>query len=494
MKDKNHDSFFDDKTEEKGPEEKLMAMVDTIEKSPAVELKAGTMVKGNVHSIGKEYIFVDVGQKNEAVIKKVEFLDSEGDVTIKAGDTIDAFVISTDNDEIVLSKTLSGRKTRIKELIEASKEKIPVEGKVTGINKGGFNVTVMGRKAFCPFSHIELKYVDEPNSYLSKTFPFVITRVENRGRNIVLSRLPLLEKNLYARFDELEKYREGKKVLKGTISKITKFGLFVDLGGVEGLVHVSEVSWDRAENLKGEFKDGQIIECVILRIERKEPLKNSKISLSIRMVGENPWDNISKKLVVGSVVMGTITRLANFGAFVHLLPGIEGLIHISEMSWTKRVHHPSDIVSEGDNVKVTIIAVDGAKRSVSCSLKDIADNPWNSVAEKYPEGLKVSGIVVSETKYGFFVDLDESISGLLVRNKIAKEKKEDLKKGQKIEVTIEEIDIVNCRITLSYGIESSAGKYMKAAKQGDAGKKQKVLKKPPSEFGELLKAAFEKKK
>ena len=494
MKDKNHDSFFDDKADEKNSEEKLMVMVDTIKKPPAVELTAGTMVKGTIHSIGKEYLFVDVGQKNEAVIKKEEFFDNERNIKIKAGDTIDVFVISVDNDEIVLSKSAGSRKTKIKDLLGLSQEKTPVEGKVTGINKGGFNVTVMGRKAFCPFSHIELKYVDDPNSYLLKTFSFVITRVENRGRNIVLSRLPLLEKNLYSRFDELEKYMKEKKVLKGTISKITKFGLFVDLGGVDGLVHVSEVSWDRAENLKEAFKDGQIIECIILKIEKNEPLKNSKISLSLRMAGENPWDNISKKLVIGSVVMGTITRLAKFGAFVHLLPGIEGLIHISEMSWTKRVHHPSEIVSEGDNVKVTILAVDEAKRSVSCSLKDIADNPWNSVAEKYHEGSKVTGTIVSETKYGFFVDLDENISGLLVRNKIAKEIKGDVKKGQKIEVTIEEIDIANCRITLSYGLKSGAGMQVEAAKPGNSGKKQKGLIKPSSEFGELLKAAINKKK
>lgn len=494
MKDKKYDGFFDEKAEEESPQEKLMAMVDTVEKIPSVELKNGTMVKGSIHSIGKEYIYVDVGQKNEAVIKKAEFIDSDGKLKVDAGDTIDAFVISTDNDEIVLSKTLSGRKAKIRELIEASNRRVPIEGKVTGINKGGFNVTIMGRKAFCPFSHIDLKYVDEPNSYLLKTFPFVITRVESRGRNIVLSRLPLLEKDLSAKFDGLEQHMRDKKVLKGTISKITKFGLFVELGGVEGLVHVSEVSWDRDEDLKGSFNVGDEIECIILKIERKEPLKNSKISLSIRMVGENPWDDIAKKIAVGSAVMGTITRLTKFGAFVQLLPGIEGLIHISEMSWTKRVHHPSDVVSEGDSVKVTILAVDEAKRSVSCSLKDIGENPWNSVAEKYPVGSKVQGTVMSETKYGYFIDLDEDISGLLVRGKIAKDKKGAVKNGEKIEVTVEEIDVENCRITLSYGIEISATKDTGSGRQGAAAKKQPGLQKPSSEFGELLKAAFDKKK
>ncbi len=490
MEDKRYDDYFDEKTTESTPEEKLMAMVDTVEKPPVKELKAGEMASGTVQSIGKEFVFVDVGFRNEAVIKKLEMCDSEGNVTVKAGDIVEAFVVSTENDEIVMSKTLSGRKAKTRELVEAMKAEVPIEGKVTGINKGGFNVTIMGRKAFCPFSQIDLKHVDDPNTYLSKLLPFVITRVEGRGRNIVLSRHPILEKDLSGRFDELVKNSENKTVIKGTVSKVAAFGLFVSLGDVEGLVHISEVSWDRAENLNQSFKAGQGVECVVLGVERKEPLRNSKISLSIRMVGENPWENLNGKLSVGSVVEGTVTRLTTFGAFVQLLPGIEGLIHISEMSWSRKVRHPSDVVKEGDTVRVSILAVDEQKRSVSCSLKDITDNPWSSVAEKYPVGSKVKGTVAGKTKYGFFIDLDEEITGLLVNSNIGKNKKDSIKKGDIIEVDVDGITIESQRMALSYELEKAV---IQSAYTADS-KKQQAVKKPRSEFGAMLLAAMENKK
>lgn len=494
MKDKNYDDFFDEKTSDESPAEKLMTMVETADESaPKQDLESGKMTSGTICSIGKEFVFVEVGQKNEAVIKINEFKDAEGNCTVKIGDTIEAYVLSTKNDEIIMSKSLSGRKGSSSDLIDAMKNVVPVEGKITGINKGGFNVNVLGKKAFCPFSHIDSKYVDDPNTYLLKSFQFIISRVENRGRNIVLSRLPLVEKGLHAKLDDLEKNIKSKTVIKGQITKITKFGLFVDLGETEGLVHISEVSWDRAENLSQLYKDGEVVECIILKIERKEPLRNSKISLSMKLVGENPWDSVSEKLAIGSSVHGTITRLANFGAFVQLQPGIEGLIHISEMSWGKRVRHASDIVSVGQEVKVTILAIDDVKKSVSCSLKDISENPWNNVSEKYPEGSTVTGTVASETKYGFFIDLDENITGLLIHNKVAKDKKGSIKKGDKIEVGINDIDIEKNRISLSYGVVSdNSEKINKEAFKSI--QTSSNTKKGSSEFGEMLKAAMQKKK
>jgi small subunit ribosomal protein S1 len=493
MEDKNYDDFFDEKTVVENPQKELMKMVDTIDKSPDLDLEVGAKVTGKILTIGKEYVYVDIGQRNEAVLKKEEVTNNEGNVTVTNDDSIEAFVISTDNNEIVISKSLSGRKAKTKELIGFMKDKIPVDGKVTGVNKGGFNVSIMGRKAFCPFSHIDLKYIDTPNAYLSKTYSFVITQVENRGRNIVLSRLPILEKDLSAKIDALEARIKNKEIGKGTISKITKFGLFVDLGDIEGLVHISEVSWDRIENLKGTFKVGQTIEYIVKEIKRKEPLRNSKISLSIRQMDENPWIAVSEKLSVGSVVEGTISNLTSFGAFVQLFPGIEGLVHISEMSWGKRVRHPSEIVSKGQSVKVTILAVDEEKQSVSCSLKDIADNPWNDVTEKYPVGSKASGTVASETKYGFFIDLDEYITGLLVHTKVAKDKKGTIKKGDTIEVTIDEIDVENNRISLSFGDTKAPEAAVVSSKQSGKSQKQAAAKKSTSEFGDLLKAAMNKK-
>jgi small subunit ribosomal protein S1 len=491
MEDKKYDDFFDEKTTEPSQEQQLMEMVDTIESGGDLEYRAGDSASGRVQSIGKEFIFVDIGLKNEGVIKKREFTDTTGAVTVSVGDTIEAFIVSTENDEIVLSRTLSGKKVRTKELLEAMNNQVPVDGRITGVNKGGFNVTVLGKKAFCPFSHIDLKFVDEPNTYLMKTLQFVITRVENRGKNIVLSRLPLLEKGLDAQIKGLEDGIESKLVIKGVISKVTDFGLFVDLGGIEGLVHISEISWERAENLSASYNPGQEVECVVLGVQRKEPLRNSKISLSMRMAGRNPWETIDQNLTTGSVVQGKVTRIVNFGAFVQVLPGIEGLIHVSEMSWDRKVRSPADVVSVGDTVEVSVLAIDRIKHSVSLSLKDVSENPWNAVPEKYPVGSKVKGVVASKAKYGYFIDLDEHITGLLANSNIHKESKVTFAAGDTVEVDVEEIDVENRRIALSYGLERAERQEIPA--EYLAGKNESA-KKTTSEFGAMLLAAMEKKK
>ncbi len=292
MHDKKYDDFFDEKNVVESPETKLMAMMDTVE-LPQEELETGAYVSGTVLTIGKEHVFVAIGQKNEGVIKKMEVVDNEGNCTVAEGDVLEAYVVAIHSDEIVLSKTLSGHKSSTKDLVDAMHKSVPIEGKVTGINKGGFNVTIMGRKAFCPFSHMDTKFVDEPNSYLSQTFSFVISRVESHGKNIVVSRLPVLEKDLHSRFDELARMMTDKKVLIGTVTRITDFGLFVSLEDVEGLVHISEVAWDRTEDLAQSYQVGQQVACIILRIEKKDPLRNSKISLSMRSAGENRLRTLS---------------------------------------------------------------------------------------------------------------------------------------------------------------------------------------------------------
>jgi small subunit ribosomal protein S1 len=294
------------------------------------------------------------------------------------------------------------------------------------------------------------------------------------------------------KFDALGQAAQEKKILKGTVSKIADFGLFVDLGDFEGLVHVSEASWDRIEKLDTVFSIGQNIEVVVLNVERRDPLRNSRISLSIRQAGVNPWTDITEKIKPGESVSGTITRLAGFGAFVSLIPGVEGLIHISEMSWNKRVRHPSDVVIEGQKVNVTILSIDEKKRTVSCSLKDINSNPWNTVAEKYFVGSTVKGTVASETKYGFFIDIDESVTGLLTHGKIGPSKKGTIKKDDTIEVCIDEIDIESQRMSLSCCMENNVA--------ADEATKHTIVKinaeskKQSSDFGQILKAALEKKK
>jgi small subunit ribosomal protein S1 len=370
---------------------------------------------------------------------------------------------------------------------------VPVEGKVTGINKGGFNVRIMGEKAFCPVSQIDLKYVEDQTKYLNASLPFVITRITEGGRNIVVSRIPLLEQDMLNRLDDLKKGIGAKTVYQGAISRITPFGLFVDIGEVEGLVHISEVSWERANDLDGSFSLGQKVECVIVGIEQKEPLRLSKISLSLKQVGANPWTEVSALFQPGQSVEGKITRCANFGAFVQLSPGIEGLIHISEMSWGKRVRHPSDVVAEGQAVRVTILSIDEKKREISCSLKDLDADPWKNIGQKMPVGSTVSGTVAQHSRFGYFVDLAEGVTGLLPFANVAADKKETIKVGSSLDTVIETVDNEKRRISLSYG--TIEVKQQASEVQEYLNTQAKPLEKtlPQSEFAEALKMALRKK-
>lgn len=243
--------------------------------------------------------------------------------------------------------------------------------------------------------------------------------------------------------------------LQGKISRITDFGLFVDVGSLDGLVHISEISWERADNLNDSFSVGQEIEFIILKIEKKEPLRNSKISLSIKQILDNPWDSVSAQFSPGQSLQGKVTRLTHFGAFVEIAPGIEGLVHISEMAWGKRINHPSEIVSEGMSITVNVLSIDENKKSISLSLKDVADDPWHDVEESFPIGSEVQGLIVKKAQFGYFIELKEGVTGLLVFSNIVSDKKESIKEHDTITVIVESVDSVNRRIALSYGLKES---------------------------------------
>lgn len=492
MSEENKDSFFDEKKETHSDTQKLMEMINKHDKKIVSEIKPGSKVNGTIAKIGSEYIFVDIGQKNEAMIKLNELTDENGDVSVKAGDSINAFVITNSSDETVLSLKMSGVSGAKQDLYDAMKNKMPVQGKVVGVSKDGLTVKIMGFRAFCPISQIDIKYTDNVNSYLSKVFDFIITRISEGGRNVILSRIPLLEIELSSSLDELEKGIDEKKTVKGKISKIASFGLFIDLGSVEGLVHISEIAWDHTEKLEEKFVIGQEIECIVLKISRKKPLKNSKISLSIKQLIEDPWNSVSQKFSPGQQVQGKVVRLTNFGAFIELTPGIDGMIHVSEMSWVKKVHHPSEVLEVGATVKVTILSIDENKKSVSLSLKDLSEDPWKNAGETYPLGSEVTGTVAKKSRYGYFIDLSEGVTGLLVFNNIAAEKKESIKEGETINVRIESVDMDNRRISLSHGIKEikenkeDISKYMEESNQ--------PKKQASTEFGAALFNALKKKK
>ncbi|MDR0306133.1 MAG: S1 RNA-binding domain-containing protein [Chitinispirillales bacterium] len=496
MLDKNHDSFFDEDNSEGKKSDELMKMLDGYDKKIKNYAK-GDKVSGKITRIGSDYLYIDTGAKNEALMKVSEFVDAQGALSVKVDDEVSGFIVSQSAGETIVSKSLGGQSVGIQTLLDALNNRMPVQGKVTGVSKAGLNVKVMGHRAFCPVSQIDVKFTADVNEYLNKTLDFVITRITEGGKNIVLSRIPLFEAGMEEQLKKLEDAVKTHAVLKGKISKIAEFGLFVQSGDLEGLVHISEVSWERAHNLSDSFTVGQEVEFVVLKVERKEQLRSSKISLSIKQVFDDPWTKVSQNVSVGQSIDGKVTRLADFGAFVEVIPGVEGLVHVSEMAWGRRVHHPSEVVKAGQMVKVTVLAIDENKKSVSLTLKDVADDPWNGIEEKLAVGADVAGTVAKKAKFGYFIDLAQGITGLLVFANMTADKKDSLKPGDEVTVQVESIDIESRRISLSMGV-SEVKKESEETKQYLKEQKAKAEKKtaesPSTAFGDALKAALKNKK
>jgi small subunit ribosomal protein S1 len=461
MLDKKHDGFFDEETDDDRKSAELKAMLGGYDKKLRV-FSAGEKVSGKVTRVGSEYVYLDIGAKNEAMIKAAE-LAGDG---VAVGDTVGGFIVSNRDGETVVSKSVGagGGAADLGALREALEARVPVQGKVTGVSKNGLIVKIMGHRSFCPISQIDVRYTSDVNEYLNKTLDFVITRIAEGGKNIVVSRVPLFEAGLEDQFKKFADAAGSNKVMKGKVSKIAEFGLFVEVGGLEGLVHISEVSWQRAQNLAESFTVGQDVEFVVLKVERKDTLRNSKISLSIKQALEDPWKKVADAVTVGETITGKVTRLADFGAFVEVLPGVEGLVHVSEMAWGRRVHHPSEIVAAGQEVRVTVLGIDHNKKSISLTLKDVASDPWNGIEEKLAVGADVPGVVARKAKFGYFIDLFEGVTGLLVFSRMAADKKDSLKPGDAVTVQVESIDTDARRVALSMGI-AEAGKATEETQQ-----------------------------
>ena len=487
MYNKNDDDFFKETTDADQASQKLMEMISDFTPATGADISTGSKVQGTVSRIGTEFVHFDVGGKLEAVMNIKECRDDAGNLTVSIGDTLSGYVVSDSENELVVSKKLTSGNAAREELQHAQKNRIPVQGKVTGVSKDGLSVKILGKRAFCPISQIEIRFVENVNVFLGKTLDFVITRISEGGKNIILSRIPLLEKDLLSKIEQLEQTIDDRALLTGTITKITDFGIFVDIGGLEGLVHISELSWEHVDKIDDRYSVGQEVQVVILQIVRKTPPKNTKISLSIKQVSDNPWNSVERTFSVGQSVSGRVVRLTNFGAFVELVPGVDGLIHISEMSWIKKVHHPSEIVSIGSQVNATILAIDTVKKNISLSLKDLSSDPWREIDRRFPPGSVAEGTIAKKSRYGYFIDLAEGVTGLLVFSKIAPEKKEQLKEQDRIEVTIDAIDTENRRISLSYGISESQPNTEELQSYTN---KQQSTEPSATEFGAALLAAL----
>ena len=395
------------------------ALLDQNEsKSPPDErsFSTGDQVTGEIVAVGERHIFVDLGSKSEGIVNRSEFEDEEGNIDVETGEVVDFYVLSTDGDEILLGNELKGREGNMKIVKEAFESEVPIEGKVVESNSGGFVVDINGVRAFCPISQIELGYTEEKEAHVGATYRFRVDDIE--GRDVVLNRSKLLaEERAQQREETMEKLHEGATI-DGVVTRVANFGAFVDLGGVEGLVHISELSHGHLDDASEVVDAGDTVTTKVLSIDEDEETDNPRISLSIKETEDNPWQKVNELFAVGEKVEGEVVRLAPFGAFVEVADGIDGLVHVSEMSWEKHVKTPDEVVSVGDTVQVEVQDIDLAKQRMSLSMKEAEGDPWEAAADKYERGMTIEGTVENIEDFGTFVNLERGITALLPRSEM----------------------------------------------------------------------------
>lgn len=419
------------------------------EEAPHSRLAPGQRVSARIVAITGDTIFVSTGSKVDGIVDREE-MEVDGELTYQVGDMIDLYVVTATPQEVKLSRILRGAGS-ITALEEAKEAGLPVEGKVTGQVKGGYAVDIMKRRAFCPGSQIDLRPLSNPEEPLGKTYAFLITRLEKGGRNIVVSRRMILEREQAENRDALLAEMHEGDVREAIITRLAPFGAFAELApGVEGLIHLSELSWTRVAQADEAVSVGDKVRVKIVSIAKDE--KNVRIALSVRQVTDDPWKDAASRLAPGDVVEGKVVRNAPFGAFVEVLPGVEGLIHLSELSYEKRIMKADEVVVPGDVVSVKIKELDADKRRISLSLRDVAGNPWERVEELFAVDTEVTGTVEKRAPFGLFVTLAPGITGLLanavIQSSTVRKNLEHLTGGAAVTVRIKEIDKANRRISL----------------------------------------------
>lgn len=414
------------------------------------EITEGEIVKGTVLEIRNEMVLIDIGYKSEGAIPIKEFQAPSGELTVKVGDVVDVYLEQKeDNDGLIVLSREKAEKTKVWDDIRLAYEQgEAISGMILGRTKGGLTVDI-GVRAFLPGSQVDLRPVRDLDRLIGKSFPMKVIKLNQRRGNIVLSRRELLEEERRGLKDKTLQSLEEGKVIRGKVKNITEYGAFIDLGGLDGLLHITDMSWGRVGHPSELFTVGDEIEVVVLKFDRAA----ERVSLGHKQRMKDPWEDVDQRFPIGSRIRGKVVSLTDYGAFVELAEGIEGLVHISEMSWTQRVKHPSKIVSVGDDIEIMVLDVDKANKRISLGLRQIEPNPWLSIEESYPVGTRVEGTVRNLTDFGAFVELDEGIDGLIHVSDMSWTKRvrhpsEILKRGDKVEAVVLHTDKTNRRISL----------------------------------------------
>jgi small subunit ribosomal protein S1 len=410
----------------------------------------GEVVTGRIVSIDKDHVLIDIGYKSEGQVRIEEFLNDKGEVTAEIGDSIEVMVEWWDDeDERVLLSKDKAANIKVWEAIKTSyDDEGTVKGTITNRVKGGFSVDI-GVPAFLPGSQADLRPIRNLDEMVGKEFDFKILKYNRKRSNIVLSRRAILEKELEKKRSEtLATIAEGK-IVDGVVKNITEYGVFVDLGGLDGLLHITDISWGRVKHPSELFSIGDPITVKILNLD----LENERVSLGMKQLNEDPWNTAAEKYAVGSRVTGKVVSLTDYGAFVELEEGIEGLIHVSEMSWTRKIRHPSKVVSVGEQVEAVVLDIKPDSRRISLGMKQVVPNPWDVISEKYPVGTTIAGKIKNITDFGLFIGIDEGIDGLVHISDISwtkriKHPSELFQKGDVVQAIVLDIEKENERFSL----------------------------------------------
>jgi small subunit ribosomal protein S1 len=413
-------------------------------------VRPGGVVKGRVVGITPSHVMVDVGYKSEGQIPLHEFLDRSGNPQVKVGDEIDVFFDSSESEGggIVLSRQRAENMKVWEDIEKAAHDGGGVEGVIVAKVRGGFKVD-LGVPAFLPGSHVDIRPTRNLDRFLGTRDKFAVLKFNRARGNVVVSRRALLEKERDSLKKEILKVLEEGVILEGMVKNITSYGAFVDLGGIDGILHISDMSWGRIGHPSEMVNVGDHIKVVVLKFDAER----ERISLGMKQIMPDPWNTVAEKYAIGTRLQGKVVSLVDYGAFVELEKGVEGLIHISEMSWTKKIAHPSKVVQVGETVEVVVLNVDPNHRRISLGLKQVMPNPWEQAREKYPVGTVIKGPVRSVTDFGIFVGVEEGIDGLvhvsdLHWTKKVKHPSELYKKGDVVEAKVLGIDVANERFSL----------------------------------------------
>jgi small subunit ribosomal protein S1 len=415
------------------------------------DLEEGSITPGVVVRIGKEHVLVDVNFKSEGQIPIAEFLDALGALEVGVGDQIDVYVVSKNESEgtIYLSRERAKRMQLFDKLEEIQEKDDVISGKIVRRIKGGYTVDLGGVEAFLPGSHVDLRPVPDMDALVGQEFEFRVLKINRRRSNVIVSRRVLLEERRDCMRKDLLKTLEEGQTVTGRVKNITEYGVFVDLGGLDGLMHITDMSWKRIKHPKELVHLGDELELKVLSFDQEK----QKVSLGMKQLVADPWENIAGKYPEGTRLSGKVTNLVDYGAFVELEPGVEGLVHISEMSWTRKLRHPSQMVHVGDEVEVVVLSVDPEKKRISLGMKQVRPNPWDIVAEKYPEGTVLEGTVKNITEFGIFIGIEDGIDGLIHVSDISWTKKvrhpgEMYKSGDTVMAKVLTVDKENEKFTL----------------------------------------------